>query len=589
MSTNFSIEFRNRSLLDNPEPSPDVEFVVERYSKSVVGGPKQAIVTAYGSIEELWHLVTRLRQGVVIYDGDGRKVWWGFLHTITIRVGRSQVTFSLENMYNKVKVIYTNFNTRFSTASTSGSISQNTYGVKELIRAISDATEEEAIQLRDTILSNQEFPHANIEFSSETEGSQSARLEFRGWIETLKWQYYQQTKGLESHTTSGTGIQKVGVAYSSSTISFVASNKINDSDNGLTAFEKDDVISIAGTTNNNGEFQVSQGTSTGAQIQTVETTVVTEAAGTVFTIADATLVMQDFIQTSGSAWEATSVHVRAQTVGSPTDYLNAEIYNDVSGSPSVLQSSGSLAASNMSNSMTWREIDISATNISNNTRYWLVIRRTDPNNASGIHYYRVDVDESQGYSSGSMQIYSGCTWRARTVNADMLFRIVGTQETTSQISEMIDSTGEFLNSTEIIDNSGVDTNQWRDGESTTLDEIIRLINTGTTANRRLMFDITPTRDVVIREEPGESLNVYLLYANGDMFTRRGIPVRKQDATVGIWAKLVDVVPGNIAKAQTINPDTIFIEEAEYFVQSDVYIPKARISDSPWQIGLITGG
>ena len=45
-----------------------IDYRVQRYSRSVLGGPKTATIAAFGSFEALYHLAQKLRCGALISD-----------------------------------------------------------------------------------------------------------------------------------------------------------------------------------------------------------------------------------------------------------------------------------------------------------------------------------------------------------------------------------------------------------------------------------------------------------------------------------------------------------------------------------------
>lgn len=612
MST-FSVAFKERDFTQ-PLTQPQLEYVVERYSFSVRGGPKEATIIAYGNANNIWRLIEKLRQPIEVHDYHIDKVWWGYVAEVEIRVGSVIVGVSLDDMYNSIKVVYTSSGERFTTTSATNQLSIDEYGTKEHTLTLGDSSSALADQKRDTVLEKTKYPIPSIGLQlvpggEGGGGSLSARITCRGWHDTLKWQYYAQSKGLIAYTDSGTGQQKLSVSYTASTIYFSSASfgsnedgsqrhvyKVKDTASGLKAFDKDDIISISGSSNplNDGTYHIKEGTRLGDNF-TVEEALINTASnsGSFFTVTTASKIIQSFKQTTGSTFNVHEGHVRLQRIGDVASVGGSGVilalYNDSSGSISSSQiASGSITASNIGENMVWTQFTLDAsTAIANNTQYWLEIKEAGI--PSGCAYYRTDVNEELGYTDGAMEIWSGSAYHSRVTDADLSFKVIGKSETTTQLTQIIQNDTEFFQGVLIDTSSSIMSEQWRRGETTALVELEKLLAAGTTNGRRLLFEVTPERYLRVYEEPAKSASSYYWTTTGNIVDGFGNRVPKQKATVGIWVKAQDLIPGMVDLTQLSDPSVFFIEENEYFVQSEQLVPTPRGYKDPFDIGIIEEG
>lgn len=157
-------------------------------------------------------------------------------------------------------------------------------------------------------------------------------------------------------------------------------------------------------------------------------------------------------------------------------------------------------------------------------------------------------------------------------------------ETTTQIAAMIAAAGPMLTGCSVMNSSGINSSEYRDGDSLALELIESLLKSGTTNGRRLLATVTRERRVRVYEEPAVGSNDYLLTAQGDLQDAWGLPVDKEKCQVGVWAKLKDVIPASADVAKLADPSRIFIEAAEFNVERSMYIPEPRALPSVWELG-----
>jgi hypothetical protein len=196
--------------------NPAEKMIINPYSAKSIGGNDQLTITAFGNKQQLWALTDWLRVPVEIWDWRGEAVWWGFVKTVTVRIGNLEIGVSLDNMYNRVAVAYAEEGGSGKRATTSwvqDDTSVATFGKKELLYSQSYGNEQSANSLRDRILSERKNPQSKITVLPDVNGI-SATMECVGWWEALDWVYYSQPAGLEEYTDSGTGTQELGKSSS---------------------------------------------------------------------------------------------------------------------------------------------------------------------------------------------------------------------------------------------------------------------------------------------------------------------------------------------------------------------------------------
>jgi hypothetical protein len=384
--------------------------------------------------------------------------------------------------------------------------------------------------------------------------------------------------------------------------------RIEDANLGLAFVSAGDIIKVTGSSSNNSRFRVLSTASDGDRITvresvtdegpgasvtiarggniTVEETVVDELPGASATVyAYGWKVAQSFEIPSDEAWNVFTVEVRARRIGSPVDNLRAAIYSNSSGSPGSSIESATVVGSGISTQPGWVTFTFAGTTaLAVGTTYWLVIDRSG--SASPTAYYELTVDLDQGYTDGVCKVSSGSTWHNVPTGGDMPFRILGLEATTTQISELVDQGAQFFTGVDILNTSGVSINQYRNGRNTAYDELMDLLEIGTTNDVRLLA--TVTRDLVLRveEEPAQPATAdYVLTTEGVVRTKLGQALIDGHMDfVGKWVEIPDLPP--TADFEYINTPTPFLaESAEYDVERKRYTIQPRGAEPVWRAGM----
>jgi len=195
--SDFIVNIKDRSFSDYLI-LPPVKLTPERYSFAAIGGPKSAVILMEsGEQRAIWETLEWLRCPIEIIDDHQRTVWWGYISEIEIRVGALTVRVSLANMFNKVRVLYD----ETASAWVDNDESVATYGTKELVLTLSDASADLADALAAAQLAASCYPVPEISFGDPQTGY-SGTLICAGWFETLDWSYFSEETGTAVDTAT---------------------------------------------------------------------------------------------------------------------------------------------------------------------------------------------------------------------------------------------------------------------------------------------------------------------------------------------------------------------------------------------------
>jgi hypothetical protein len=293
-------------------------------------------------------------------------------------------------------------------------------------------------------------------------------------------------------------------------------------------------------------------------------------------------VAQSFVLGSSEPWSAYSVKINLRTEGTPADNVIVEVCANNAGVPGSVLATATIAGSAVNSTSDWIEFVLDALEpLALATTYWIVVRRSGGVDAA--NHYVLQVAEAAGYAGGVLRLYNGATWGARTPDADAWFKVCGMQETTEQIRYVL-AINPFLTAVRIETGSGVYSSQYADGDGLLCERVEALLKSGTTNGRRLLATVTRERTVRVYEEPASGVNDYLLTAQGDLQDSWELPQAKEKCTVGVWAKLKDVIPATVDTSKLADPSRMFIESAEFNAESLAYVPEPRSLQSVWELG-----
>lgn len=395
-----------------------------------------------------------------------------------------------------------------------------------------------------------------------------------------------------------------GSSYTANTIRFEPSDDVLDTAEGLGFLSANDLVTISGSSSHNGFRRVKGG---GAAAMTVAPDVTTEAAGASITLAQAgsirtgsvfvnefpgatvtvtvhgQKIAQSFSLAANTSWTVDQVALNLTKIGAPADSVQVDLCADSAGAPGAVLASATVAAGSIYPSASWVAFDLGNTvTISYGVTYWLVISRTGANNID--NYYTVTVDEDLGYGRGTLRLWTGAAWVDRATPADLAFRVLGAWATTRQIQEIYTACNQHFTALDLVDASGVESLQYRDGDSTALAELGELAAAGTSSGQRLLIATTPDWVLRVQVQPASGENNLLLAADGALRTPTGRTLPAGRLPTGQWVRLIDV-PANVdALASLAN---IFIERAEWSNGALRLEPQG--APSVWEIGAVAQG
>jgi hypothetical protein len=198
------------------------------------------------------------------------------------------------------------------------------------------------------------------------------------------------------------------------------------------------------------------------------------------------------------------------------------------------------------------------------------------------------VDEDLGYA-GILRLWNGSAWVARSPDADLSFKLTGEWETTRQIEEAVDADGEFMTGVDLVDDSGVWSSQYRDGDSSVLQVVRELLDGGTSNDRRLLATVTRGRGLRVYEEPerpDDAGDAEVFLGSDGQVRTAGDALVTRECPVGVWCALKDVVPPSLDMSLMADPSLFFVERSEFRVGEGTLLLGARGEPSVWDLGRI---
>ena len=494
----------------------DLILTPQTWSASDRGGCKQATLSAEGSGEALASLTGWLGDRVEIYSDTGDLVWHGVLWDMEISVGNVVLTLSLDNVYNRVAVIYPHINADGSTESRTTTWAEDAnsvarYGKREMLYGLPESWTSSAESVRDTLLAR--LCVASPIIGSQSGSSYGAHLSAMGLWQKSDAVYFTNLDGLVEHQGES-GSFLIGRYLTSNQISFGTStpaglgtgseaDEVVIASGDFTPLTTGDTFTISGAANggNNGVFTVDHMDGTSNIQIAISGTFVDEAAGATVKISYGDGISYDNIAMSfetTTAWTCTHVAVKCRQVGSPTDNFRIGIYPDSAGVPGTVLTANETVGSALYTELTWTEFAFATpVALAANTTYYIGIRRTG--SASLADGYEVALDEDLGYADGTAQFYTGAAWVTRSPDADMPFRVIGEIDSTEQLGKALAVVEDFDSVLMQVD-SNIPVRQYSADERSAREEMEEMLDAGTSTGDRLVAWVTSDGTVVVRTE-----------------------------------------------------------------------------------------
>jgi hypothetical protein len=204
-------------------PIHPVQFRTDKLTWSIYGGPDEAFLSAGTPVERLFEFTGLLRCPITIADEFSIPAWWGYVNKIFISFEKSNFTISLEDLYNRVKVMYSFISPdgklaeHQETSFAENAFSRTEFGTREIVLKQNNIDDDYALNLRDNFLALSAYPRSVLAPSSDL-GDPIIKLHCKGWFHTLDWVSYQDLDGLYANHGPGPGASYLG----NGTISLVA-------------------------------------------------------------------------------------------------------------------------------------------------------------------------------------------------------------------------------------------------------------------------------------------------------------------------------------------------------------------------------
>ena len=614
-----TVELFDRSFAAAPMPQHLV-ITPRRWSAAMPGGPDKATIEMTGPDTSLWEATRWLRYGMQIRNELGALVWWGYVHAVTVPVGGVNVGLSLDGMHNRVKVLYSydDADGAAQTGETGWLETQayiDMYGAKETRYSAGDCTPDAAAALANRILGAERRPVASARPGGR---SAAATLDCRGWWHMLSWQYYADAtgrivedtddseqslgwaltstalgwsrtrqvshngnalaglrKGDQLRVTGSTynnttywvksapGEDATTETYTAATIWFDAADDIMDTvGKGMGKFKTDDMILVAGSTNNSG-YHILDSADAGhlvtdsgyggaivgegagpsitltrclsAELDTTGVAREMPSASTTLTLAGQALAVR-FTPSAGT-FALGEVGVKVRKFGAPTDNLHVDIMDatGVGGLPGSYLGNGNVLGSDIGTGMAWHTITIGTpVTVTGGSYYWAMFSRTG--SASATDYFSIGVDESMSGGANTLKLYDGAAWGERVPNADGVIQVWGVRENATQMADIAETCSLIVAADVAGATTGLLTRHYRDGTQTIQDELVKLLDTGTSTGGQLDCIVTPLRTVRITAEAAIDDSALLVDGDG-LHHPSGMLVDPGVVPAGKWAKI----------------------------------------------------
>lgn len=501
MTNRFGADIYNTSGVQVTMPR-GVELHPVRWSDMHIGGPDTAEVQATGPRLALGELIGWLHYEIKIYSSTG-VLWWGNINEVN--VSGDAATLYCRGWWHDLDLRYYGNTVGREIHDATGSASQ-ALGLGFTSSAMGFTTD---LDIYEHACQFAEFETGDkfVVAGSDNDGTYSIK-----------------NRSSANEQTTHTSI----------TIKFEPADDIKDSTWRSLAIFRNEYLLISGSASNSGYHLVTSVTSTAMTTREgVTGAIIEEDAGPSITLtqggsvgvnetvgdyempgtntgitvrAYGQKVAQQIYNNSGAAFTVDKIGVRLHRVGSPADAVTVRFCADSAGAPGTSLDSTSIAAADITTNAAWRWASLSNTiTMAESTPYWIVVERAGSPDA--LNYYRLAVDEDLGYEYGwadGLRVHDGTSWQVRPTEASLLFQIWGATETTDQIHDIITSHGQNFEAISVGDDSGIETNQYRDGLTTARAEVEDLIAQGTSDGDLLRAYVTADRTVFVEERPAEN-------------------------------------------------------------------------------------
>lgn len=629
-----------------------------RYSHVALGGPDTAELMVVGEGAPLTDVLAWLACTVQIVNDGGQVVWWGLVQAVTLTVDGVEYSLDASQIVNRMAVLYTDEDgAAAQTLWVEDAHSIASYGRREVRASVRAESTSVATAQATRLVNERSAPLRSVRAAS---GKDGATVMCVGLWRTLDWRYWSRDGGQElrdedanaaellgwtvsgadigfnrpllsvakltatlnalaetdrikaSGSGSNSGVYEVVTpddrtavtTYTSDEISFDTTDDVHDVDGLLNMFRPGDLLEIADSTLNDGEYflkdyfqngdggydhmRVYPGTiadelagatitiTAGNSVEVTPRPAAYELPGSTITLASqAVKVAQAVTIGAAVAWELSEVWIQAAQVGAPADSLKIEVCSDSSGAPGTVLKSATVTGADLPllENIDWVKWSFDhAQMLAAATKYWIVVSRTG--SAAGAAY-RVGLLETEAaLSADNLLLWDGSAWVARTVasglGAHLSVRVFGQRLTTDQIVDIVIGVGDWLNGASIRTASGLRTLMYRSEQEaqTALSEIKALLEFGTSGGARLLARVSVEGALLVEAAPLATGDVRYRWTRDGLRDQWGLELPQGELPVGQWVRF-DLV----GMTATFAP--AFLEAAEFDVASGAVRPSFR--------------
>jgi hypothetical protein len=241
--------------------------------------------------------------------------------------------------------------------------------------------------------------------------------------------------------------------------------------------------------------------------------------------------------TLSSSWAVARVGLRLRKVGTAhVDQFKVELSRDSSGLPGVVLATALVAPpGNQDGGLEWVDIPFTTpVALTAGVTCWLVVSRSG--SPDDMNYYLIDLDEELEFYGGVFKVWNGSSWAARSPDADLVFTLNGSMETTDQMVAIVANAGQFLAGVRVENASGIFTTPWRSGSLTALEEIEALLALGDFDGRELLARVDCNRVLVIERKPLPGVSDWQVLPDRRLVDQYGVRLPGWQAPVGRWLR-----------------------------------------------------
>jgi hypothetical protein len=412
-----------------------------------------------------------LRCPIEVTDHRATPVWWGYIHQVTLYHGESKFSVTLDDLFNRVKVIYSfaspdsSLTEYFETAIADNPRSQSEYGIRENVIKKLNIDQDFADNLCDTFLESHAFPQT-ILTAIHHQTTASVTLTCHGWFKSLGWQSYTSQNGY--YASLGPGPGSFLFAHSSTAL-YPSQSFISAGASSL----KYAYFLLRKFGNPTQNISVQLRSSSGTTIGGILTTSSPVSAST--------------LQDDAFTW------VRFEF---PSPYTLTSV------------------------TKYWLTIDQNGVS---STNYFSI--RLDENMGYGLN---------QGlYYNGSAWVQFPTVTHPSGI-PDAFFRAVCVQDTGTQLYTIASAGNQFFDRI-ITTPTGISTCPYRSSGKSCLQEIESLMDLGTSNNRPMLATVSSFRHLYFYEQPDPSIPTVFMNQNGQFITTKGKQLNPYAPPVGEFA------------------------------------------------------